>query len=247
MAEEPVLRAPRRHRAAHPDTAPSGSTRGTARWRSGTSTTGPARRTTTSRSSSSPAPAAASAPAPTWTRCRASAHRGGEAEPAERLRPAAVPTRRPIPKPVIAAINGACAGIGMVQALMCDLRFAAAGAKFTTAFARRGPHRRVRLVVDPAPPGRSRPRDGPVDVGPRVPRRGGRRTWASSTRSSRPTSSMAALGLRQDLANVVAVVDGGDEAAGLGPLPDGPRRRATEASNDLMRQSLRADDFPARV
>jgi enoyl-CoA hydratase/carnithine racemase len=43
-----------------------------------------------------------------------------------------------VPKPVIAAVNGACAGIGMVQALMCDMRFAAAGAKFTTAFARRG-------------------------------------------------------------------------------------------------------------
>jgi enoyl-CoA hydratase/carnithine racemase len=43
-----------------------------------------------------------------------------------------------IPKPVIAAINGACAGIGLAQALMCDMRFAAAGAKFTTAFARRG-------------------------------------------------------------------------------------------------------------
>lgn len=43
-----------------------------------------------------------------------------------------------IPKPVIAAVNGACAGIGMVQALMCDMRFAAAGAKFTTAFSRRG-------------------------------------------------------------------------------------------------------------
>ena len=43
-----------------------------------------------------------------------------------------------VPKPVIAAINGACAGIGMVQALMCDMRFAAAGAKFTTAFSRRG-------------------------------------------------------------------------------------------------------------
>jgi enoyl-CoA hydratase/carnithine racemase len=43
-----------------------------------------------------------------------------------------------IPKPVIAAINGACAGIGFVQAMFCDLRFAAAGAKFTTAFARRG-------------------------------------------------------------------------------------------------------------
>lgn len=43
-----------------------------------------------------------------------------------------------VPKPVIAAINGACAGIGFVHALMCDLRFAARGAKFSTAFARRG-------------------------------------------------------------------------------------------------------------
>ncbi|HEV3321884.1 MAG TPA: enoyl-CoA hydratase [Solirubrobacteraceae bacterium] len=43
-----------------------------------------------------------------------------------------------IPKPILAAINGACAGIGLVQALMCDVRFAAAGAKLTTAFARRG-------------------------------------------------------------------------------------------------------------
>ena len=41
-------------------------------------------------------------------------------------------------KPVIAAINGACAGIGLTQALMCDVRFAAEGAKFTTSFARRG-------------------------------------------------------------------------------------------------------------
>jgi enoyl-CoA hydratase/carnithine racemase len=43
-----------------------------------------------------------------------------------------------IPKPVIAAINGPCAGIGLVQALMCDIRFAADDAKITTAFARRG-------------------------------------------------------------------------------------------------------------
>ncbi|OBA78633.1 enoyl-CoA hydratase [Mycobacterium sp. 1164966.3] len=41
-------------------------------------------------------------------------------------------------KPVVAAINGACVGIGLTQALMCDVRFAAAGAKFAAVFARRG-------------------------------------------------------------------------------------------------------------
>jgi enoyl-CoA hydratase/carnithine racemase len=41
-------------------------------------------------------------------------------------------------KPVVAAINGACVGIGLTQALMCDVRFAAAGAKFGAVFARRG-------------------------------------------------------------------------------------------------------------
>jgi len=43
-----------------------------------------------------------------------------------------------IPKPVIGMLNGATAGIGLVHALYCDLRFAAEGAVFTTAFARRG-------------------------------------------------------------------------------------------------------------
>lgn len=41
-------------------------------------------------------------------------------------------------KPLIAAINGACAGLGLVQALMCDVRLAARGARFATSFARRG-------------------------------------------------------------------------------------------------------------
>jgi enoyl-CoA hydratase/carnithine racemase len=41
-------------------------------------------------------------------------------------------------KPMIAAINGGCAGIGLMQALVCDVRFAARGARFSTAYSRRG-------------------------------------------------------------------------------------------------------------
>src|SRR5258705_6622436 len=43
-----------------------------------------------------------------------------------------------IPKPVIGMLNGATAGIGLVHALYCDLRFAADNTVFTTAFAPRG-------------------------------------------------------------------------------------------------------------
>ena len=41
-------------------------------------------------------------------------------------------------KPVIAAINGPCAGMALPIALFCDLRFASESATFTTAFVRRG-------------------------------------------------------------------------------------------------------------
>jgi len=43
-----------------------------------------------------------------------------------------------IPKPIIAALNGPTAGLGLIVALYCDLRFATDTAVFTTAFARRG-------------------------------------------------------------------------------------------------------------
>ncbi len=43
-----------------------------------------------------------------------------------------------VPKPVVAAINGAVAGVGLAIALFADLRFMAAGAKLSAAFARRG-------------------------------------------------------------------------------------------------------------
>lgn len=41
-------------------------------------------------------------------------------------------------KPVVAAVNGACAGIGLALALFCDVRFVAAGARMTTAAPRLG-------------------------------------------------------------------------------------------------------------
>jgi len=43
-----------------------------------------------------------------------------------------------VPKPIIAAVNGAAAGVGLVLACYCDLRFAARGAKLTTSHGRLG-------------------------------------------------------------------------------------------------------------
>ena len=43
-----------------------------------------------------------------------------------------------LPKPVVGAIDGPCVGLGLALALCCDVRFAAEGARFATAFARRG-------------------------------------------------------------------------------------------------------------
>jgi enoyl-CoA hydratase/carnithine racemase len=41
-------------------------------------------------------------------------------------------------KPIIAALNGPAAGLGLVLALYADIRFAGSDAKFTTSFAQRG-------------------------------------------------------------------------------------------------------------
>jgi enoyl-CoA hydratase/carnithine racemase len=41
-------------------------------------------------------------------------------------------------KPLLAAINGACAGLGFAVAMLCDMRFVEQNAKFSTAFSQRG-------------------------------------------------------------------------------------------------------------
>ena len=84
--------------------------------------------------SSSPERAGPSAPAST---CRRWPPQPGGRRVADR-------PRRPmtfalsIPKPIIAAINGACAGIGFIQAACARSALRRRGAKLTTAFARRG-------------------------------------------------------------------------------------------------------------
>lgn len=59
-----------------------------------------------------------------------------DAQLPERKRPRTFPLS--VRKPLIAAINGAVAGLGLVEALYCDIRFTTPDAKFTTAFVRRG-------------------------------------------------------------------------------------------------------------
>ena len=56
--------------------------------------------------------------------------------PLDRPRPRVRPLT--VGKPLIAAINGAAAGLGLVEALYADVRFCVPEAKLTTSFARRG-------------------------------------------------------------------------------------------------------------
>lgn len=43
-----------------------------------------------------------------------------------------------VPKPIICALNGSVAGVGLVLSLYCDIRYAVSSAKLAAAFGRRG-------------------------------------------------------------------------------------------------------------
>ena len=75
----------------------------------------------------------------------------------DRIRQQGRPVHYPlsIPKPIVCAINGGCAGVSLVHALCCDVRFAAAGAKMTDGLREAGADRGVRNFVAAAASGRS--------------------------------------------------------------------------------------------
>jgi enoyl-CoA hydratase/carnithine racemase len=61
--------------------------------------------------------------------------RAREVDPEFRVTWSFIPSLK---KPVIAAVNGPCAGMSTAIATMCDLRFASESAVFTTSFSQRG-------------------------------------------------------------------------------------------------------------
>jgi enoyl-CoA hydratase/carnithine racemase len=69
-------------------------------------------------------------------RVAATARDVGAAGPVASPLPRTYPTT--LRKPLIAAINGAAVGLGLVEALYCDVRFAVPEAKLIAAFSRRG-------------------------------------------------------------------------------------------------------------
>lgn len=173
---------------------------------------------------------------------------GGErGEDAPRLRNERHDYALTIPKPVVAAINGACAGLGFVHAMMCDVRFAAEGAKFTSAFARRG------LIAE----------HGVAWMLPRVvgPSHAldilmsGRVFLASEAKEMGVVSKVvprdellaAAVSYARDLGRYSAPWSMAQIKRQVWGQLDQARSDALEESNALMRESLRRTDFKEGV
>jgi enoyl-CoA hydratase/carnithine racemase len=150
-------------------------------------------------------------------------------------------------KPIISAINGAAAGLGLVFALYSDIRFASETAVFSTAFAKRG------LIAEHG-------------IAWMLPRVVGPGHAADLLFSARKVSAQEALAMRlvervvapeRLLDDVIAYAD--DLAANVSPrsigvikhqLGEAPFQTLTEAiafANREMFDSIQSDDFKEGV
>ncbi|WP_419841271.1 enoyl-CoA hydratase [Candidatus Poriferisodalis sp.] len=152
-----------------------------------------------------------------------------------------------VPKPVVAAINGACAGLGFVHAMMCDVRFAAEGAKFTSAFARRG------LIAEhgvawmlPRVVGPSHALD--ILMSGRVFLASEAKEMGVVSRVVAPDELLAeAVSYARDLGRYSAPWSMAQIKRQVWGQLDQARTEALEESNALMRESLRRPDFKEGV
>ena len=95
-----------------------------------------------------------------------------------------VKAMRACPQPIVAAVEGVCAGAGAIMAMASDLRLAAPNAKTAFLFTRVGLSRRGHgRLRDPAADHRPRPRRRIAVHRPLHERRGRRSPGASSTAS----------------------------------------------------------------
>ncbi|MFI9825072.1 enoyl-CoA hydratase-related protein [Streptomyces sp. NPDC052013] len=145
----------------------------------------------------------------------------GEVSEADRAprRPRDVP--RTLRKPLIGAINGVAAGLGMVEALYCDLRFGSPSARFTTAFAQRG------LIAE-------------YGISWLLPRLVGHSRAADLLLSSRMVD--AAVAHAADLARHCSPASMATIKSQLSNDADGTYADSTTRAEDLMLQAFRGSD-----
>ena len=214
-----ALRCRRRRRRRSRCTTPIGRTRGASRWSTSTSHASTTRRRTPDvRAIVVTGAGSAFCPGMDMAALEQTAAAGELVREGRRPMHYALS----IPKPMIAAINGACAGIGLIQALYCDLPVRGARRAHVDVVHAPRPRRRVRHVVDAATTRRCRARPRPPALGPHVRRRGGAHHGAGRAPLRSRRRGRRRPGVRGRAGAVlVAARDG------RGPLPGvrGSRRR----------------------